>query len=207
MKAVTKHQSGFTLAETLVALFILAIVSAAGSALLIGATTTSQQLRDQEKITRQLDVAQRLIRQDIMAMSGRTIRPLDGFSDSMGLVGEQPRDEEPFLQFVRSGWINPGYIEQRSGLQAVQYALRNGNLVREVRLRPDATAGTPISSRVLLNNVRTVELEFLRGDQSSDFWQSGGENGVDVLPDLIEVTVRFENGTSLSLAALSGGRA
>lgn len=207
MRSVREHQSGFTLAETLVALFILAIVSAAGSALLIGATTTSQQLRDQEKITRQLDVAQRLIRQDIMAMSDRMIRPLDGFSEPIGLVGEQPRNEEPFLQFVRTGWINPGYAEQRSGLQAVQYVLRDGNLVREVGLRPDATAGTPISSRVLLNHVRTVELEFLRGDQVSDFWRSGGETGIDVLPDLIEMTVRFENGTSLSLAALSGGRA
>ena len=34
-------QAGFTLAETLVALFILAIVSSAGAALLIGATTTT----------------------------------------------------------------------------------------------------------------------------------------------------------------------
>lgn len=206
MKQDLQHQTGFTLAETLVALFILALVSAAGSALLIGATTTSQQIRDQEQIARQLDVAQRLIRQDIMAMSDRTIQPLDGFSDPIGLVGEQPRSEQPFLTFVRSGWINPGLIEARSGLQSVQYVLRDGNLVREVALRPDATPGTPVSSRVLLQNVRTVELEFTRGDQSSDYWQSGSANGVDVLPDLIELTVRFENETSFTLAALSGGR-
>ena len=207
MRPASAPQAGFTLAETLVALFILAVVSAAGSALLIGATTTSQQLRDQETLTRQLDVAQRLIRQDIMAMSGRTIRPTDGFSDPVGLFGEQPRNEQPFLTFVRSGWINPGYTEPRSGLQAVRYVLRNGNLIREIGLRPDATSSTPLSSRVLLNNVRTVELAFLRGDQTSEFWQSGAGTRVDVLPDLIEMTVWFENGTSLSLAALSGGRA
>ncbi len=206
MRPVNDPQSGFTLAETLVALFILSVVSAAGSALLIGATTTSQQLRDQEKLTRQLDVAQRLIRQDIMAMSDRTIRPTDGFSDPVGLFGEQPRDEQPFLTFVRSGWINPGFVEPRSGLQAVQYVVRDGNLVREIGLRPDATAATPVSSRVLLNNVRTVELEFLRGDQSSEFWQSGGGARAGVLPDLIELTVLFDDGTSLTLAALCGGR-
>ena len=207
MRPASAPQAGFTLAETLVALFILAVVSAAGSALLIGATTTSQQLRDQETLTRQLDVAQRLIRQDIMAMSGRTIRPTDGFSDPVGLFGEQPRNEQPFLTFVRSGWINPGYTEPRSGLQAVSHILRDGNLIREIGLRPDATSSTPVSSRVLLNNVRTVELAFLRGDQTSEFWQSGAGTRVDVLPDLIEMTVWFENGTSLSLAALSGGRA
>ena len=202
-----KSQFGFTLAETLVALFILALVSAAGTALLIGATTTSQQLREQEKVTRQLDVAQRLIRQDIMAMSDRMIRPVDGFSEPIGLIGEQPRNEEPFLKFVRSGWINPGFVESRGGLQAVEYTLRNGNLVREVDLRPDATSATPISSRVLLRNVQTVELEFVRGDEASDFWQGGASTRVVVLPDLIEMTVRFDNGTNLTIAALSGGRA
>lgn len=201
-----KSQAGFTLAETLVALFILAIVSSAGAALLIGATTTSQQIRDQEQITRQLDVAQRLIRQDIMAMSVRSIRATDGFSDPVSLAGERPRGDAPFLQFVRGGWLNPGFVEPRSGLQSVQYVLRNGDLVREASLRPDATAGTPLSSRVLLNDVRTVELGFQRGDQISDYWLSGTGQDVDVLPDLIEVTVIFENGSQLSLAALTGGR-
>lgn len=200
-------QAGFTLAETLVALFILAIVSSAGAALLIGATTTSQQIRDREQVTRQLDVAQRLIRQDIMAMDARAVRPIDGFSEPVNLFGEKPRGETPFLSFVRSGWLNPGYVEPRSGLQAVQYSLRDGDLIREASLRPDATAGTPVASRVLLSNVRTVELGFQRGDQMSDFWQGDTARLRDVLPDLIEVTILFEDGTQLTLAALTGGRA
>ena len=199
-------QAGFTLAETLVALFILAIVSSAGAALLIGATTTSQQIREQEQITRQIDVAQRLIRQDIMAMSTRSIRPSDGLASPINLHGERPRGEEPFLHFVRNGWLNPGFVEPRSGLQAVQYVLRNGDLIREARLRPDATSGTPLASRVLLNNVRTVELGFQRGDQISDYWLTGAGQSVNVLPDLVEMTVVFEDGTRLSLAALAGGR-
>jgi general secretion pathway protein J len=199
-------QAGFTLAETLVALFILAIVSSAGAALLIGATSTSQQIRDQEQITRQLDVAQRLIRQDIMAMDKRAVRPADGFSDTVNLIGEKPRGEEPFLSFVRGGWLNPGYVQPRSGLQAVQYSLRNGDLIREASLRLDATSGTPIASRVLLNNVRAVELGFQRGDQVSDFWRGDATQARGMLPDLIEMTIQFEDGTQLTLAALAGGR-
>lgn len=207
MMSARAGQAGFTLAETLVALFILAIVSSAGAALLMGATTTSQQIRDQEMATRQLDVAQRLIRQDIMAMNTRSVRPMDGFSDPVSLIGERPRGEQPFLRFVRGGWINPGFVEPRSGLQAVQYVLRDGDLIREATLRPDATSGTTVSSRVLLNNVRTVELSFQRGDQVSDYWEGGAGLRVDVLPDLIEVTVLFEDETRLTLAALTGGRA
>lgn len=199
-------QSGFTLAETLVALFILAIVSSAGAALLIGATTTSQQIRDQEAVARQLDVAQSLIRQDIAAMSRRGIRPADGFSPAGNLFGEAPRGEEPFLRFVRNGWLNPGLAEARSNLQSVNYTLRGGDIIREIALRPDATPGTPVSSRVLLQDVARVELGFTRGDQRSDFWQGNAGQALSVLPDLIEVTFIFENGTQLSLAALTGGR-
>nr|WP_070959624.1 type II secretion system minor pseudopilin GspJ [Hyphomonas sp. Mor2] len=207
MTTTRTAQAGFTLAETLVALFILAIVSSAGAALLIGATTTSQQIRDQEQMTRQLDVAQRLIRQDIMAMDTRSVRSANGFSDPVNLMGERPRGDGSFLRFVRSGWINPGFVEPRSGLQAVEYILRDGDLVREATLRPDATTGTTVSSRVLLNNVRTVELSFQRGDQVSDYWEGGAGLLNDVLPDLIEVTILFEDETRLTLAALTGGRA
>ena len=110
------------------------------------------------------------------------------------------------MRFVRGGWINPGNAEPRSGLQTVQYVLRSGDLIREASLRPDATSGTPVSSRVLLNNVRTVELGFVRGDQRSDFWRGDAGHSLDILPDLIEVTIIFENGTSLSLTNLTGGR-
>lgn len=199
-------QAGFTLAETLVALFILALASSAGAALLMGATTTSQQVKAQEAAARQLDVAQSLIRKDIAALSRRAIRPADGFSPAGNLFGETPRGDEPFLQFVRNGWLNPGLIEARSNFQAVRYLLRDGEIVREASLRPDATLGTPVSSKVLLENVETVELEFQRGGQRSDFWRGDAGQSLGALPDLIELTFVFENGTRLTVAAICGGR-
>ncbi|MEL6862064.1 MAG: type II secretion system minor pseudopilin GspJ [Pseudomonadota bacterium] len=206
MTARAHPEAGFTLAETLVALFILAIVSSAGAALLIGASSTSQQIREQEEAARALDVAQSLIRQDIGAMSTRGIRPADGFSPAGNLFGEASRGDAPFLRFVRSGWLNPGLIEPRSNFQAVEYALRNGNLVRDASLRPDATNGTPVSSRVLLEGVDRVELSFVRGGQRSDFWQGDAGQSLNTLPDMIEMIIIFENETRLTIAALSGGR-
>ncbi|GAB5455301.1 MAG: GspJ family T2SS minor pseudopilin variant ExeJ [Henriciella sp.] len=199
-------QSGFSLAETLVALFILALVSSAGATLLIGATGAGKQIRAQESEARQLDIAQRLIRQDIAAMTVRAIQPANGFSPAGNLFGEAPRGEEPFLRFVRGGWINPGHIEARSSLQSVQYVLRNGVLVREVALRPDATPGTPVSSRALLEEIKSIDLGFVRGGQRSEFWQGDALTNLTVLPDLVELNIVFENDTSLSIAALTGGR-
>lgn len=206
MHQSTPAQSGFTLAETLVALFILAIVSSAGAALLISSTSTSQYVSERENEARTLDMAQALIRQDIAALSPRAVQPIDGFSPAGNLFGEAPRGEEPFLRFVRSGWINPGGVEARSNLQSVEYVLRNGALIRQASLRPDATRGTPVSSRVLLTDVQRVELGFVRGDQRSDFWLGDAIVGRSVLPDMIEIEITFENGTSLSLATLTGGR-
>ncbi|MFN3214702.1 MAG: type II secretion system minor pseudopilin GspJ [Henriciella sp.] len=199
-------QAGFSLADTLVALFILALVSSAGATLLMGATGAGKKIRSQEAEARQLDIAQRLIRQDIAAMTARAIQPADGFSEVGNLFGEAPRGEAPFLRFVRGGWINPGLIEPRSSLQAVQYSIRDRALIRSVTLRPDATRGTPVSERVLLENIEAVDLGFVRGDQRSDFWQGDLLQNRNLLPDLIEITIAFEDNTSLSIAALTGGR-
>ena len=202
----TKTQSGFTLAETLVALFILSIVSSAGAALLISATSASQQVREREIEARTLDIAQALIRQDIAALSDRAVQSSDQFAPPSNLYGEAPRGEAPFLSFVRNGWLNPGSVEGRGTLQSVAYSLRGGALIREATLRPDATSGTPVSQRVLLENVARIELGFVRGDQRSDFWLGDAIVGRSVLPDLIELEITFENGTSLVLSSLTGGR-
>ncbi|MEM7458727.1 MAG: type II secretion system minor pseudopilin GspJ [Pseudomonadota bacterium] len=199
-------QRGFTLAETLVALFILSIVSSAGAALLISATSASQQVREREIEARTLDIAQALIRQDLAALSDRAVQPSDQFTPASNLYGEAPRGEAPFLRFVRNGWLNPGSVEDRGTLQSVEYSLRGGALIREATLRPDATSGTPVSQRVLLENVARIELGFVRGDQRSDFWLGDAIVGRSVLPDLIELNITFENGTSLVLASLTGGR-
>ncbi|MEL7111768.1 MAG: type II secretion system minor pseudopilin GspJ [Pseudomonadota bacterium] len=199
-------QSGFSLAETLVALFILALVSSAGASLLIGATGAGQQVRDREAEARQIDIAQRLIRQDIAALSARAIQPDDGFSPAANLIGEAPRGEDPFLTFVRSGWINPGRLEARGSLQSVAYSLRQGQLVREVALRPDATRSTPTISRVLLEDVRAVEIGFFRGGDRSEFWRGDVLQNRSILPDIIELGITFEDDTTLRLAAITGGR-
>ena len=204
-------QAGFTLAETLVALFILAIVSAAGAALLIGATTTSQQIREQEAAARQLDIAQSLIRQDIASMSSRAIRPADGFSPAGNLFGEAPRGEEAFLRFVRNGWLNPGLIVPRSNYQAVRYYLRNGTLVRDPARSRGKLIAEPCDlgpGGYQLGNWPHPFLEY--NDKFRDgirkFWRGDAVRSLSTLPDLIEITIIFEDTTQLTLAALTGGR-
>lgn len=206
MRLCNRPLSGFTLAETLVALLILSLVSAAGTALLIGATGAGQQLRAAEAEARKLDIAQALIRQDIAALSPRAVIPDTGFGDPGNLFGGPPSGNEPFLSFVRDGWLNPVGLADRSDLQRVQYRLDQGQVIRDAIVRPDATRATPVSSRVLFDQVAEIELAFWRGGTRSDYWDGDAGQPLHILPDLIELELRFENGEYLRLAAVSGGR-
>ncbi len=200
------HQAGFTLAETLVALFILALVTAAGGGLLIGASGSGKQVRERDETVRRLDMAQAMIRNDIAALSARAIRPDDGFSRAGNLFGYSAPGRDPFLSFVRSGWVNPGGMAARSNLQAVRYRLQAGQLIREAVVRPDAVAATPVSRRVLLHDVLRVDMRFQRGGEWSLDWIGDAGQALHILPDLIEMEVTFAGGETLTIAALTGAR-
>lgn len=199
-------QIGFTLAETLVALFVLAIVSAAGTGLLMGASSSSKQLRDKETEIRKLDMAQAFLRNDIASLSIRATVPETGFGTPGNLFGNASDQQGPLLAFVRSGWINPQEHENRSSLQHVEYRLEENNLIRTATVRPDAVAGTPRVERTLLEGVERVDVRFLRGGEWSREWQGDAGQGLHILPDLIEVEIIFEDERELVISALTGGR-
>lgn len=205
-RMVSSGQTGFTLLETLVALFILSILSAAGTGMLIGAIDTNKAVERRGSVQQELDLAQAFLRNDIAALSGRAIRGDDGFSPPANLIGRVMPDGQPFLTFVRSGWLNPGNLEPRSTLQAIEYRLEEGRLIRSATLRPDSDPRTPVSEQVLLHSVKSVGLRFFRGDSWSEVWEGDAGQSLHVLPDLIEVELRLEGDLALSVMALTGGR-
>ncbi|MEM8616810.1 MAG: type II secretion system minor pseudopilin GspJ [Pseudomonadota bacterium] len=202
----TETQRGFTLAETLVALFVLSLISAAGTSLLLGATSAGQQLRTQQADLREIDLAIAMIRNDIQALSVRAIQPDTGFGRPGNLFGRSSPSPEPVLSFVRDGWINPNGVDQRGTLQAVRYRLEEGKLIREAYVRVDASFGTPGTRRVLLSGVRGVETRFVRRGVASDEWIGDAGQPLHVLPDLISLSITFEGGQILTLSTLVGAR-
>ena len=199
-------QRGFTLTETLVALFILALLSSAGSGLLLSASSSGKQIRDQEIGARRVDIAQAFIRGDIDAMSTRAVRPEWGNGRPGNLFGAQPRGSQPFLQFVRSGWIISDPEATRSSLQYVTYYLDQDKLVRRAQARPDITDATAQVERVLFENVASVSIRFRRGTEWSEEWIGDAGQDLSVLPELIELDIRFDDGLGMTIAALTGGR-
>ncbi|MEM5517709.1 type II secretion system minor pseudopilin GspJ [Henriciella sp. AS95] len=199
-------QSGFTLTETLVALFILSILAVAGGNLLLRATQAGKQVRDREAVIRTLDIAQAFIRDDLEAMVARGSIPEDGFGEPVSLVGGRTNQTDALLRFVRNGWINPNRVIPRSGLQTIRYELtEDGELVRAAYLRPDPTPNTNVARRVLLDHVETVDLVFWRNGQPSAYWEGRIAPPDNVLPDLIDMRIALEDGRVLTISGLVGG--
>lgn len=199
-------QKGFTLAETLVALFILSILAVAGGNLLLRANEAGKQVRDREAVIRDLDIAQATIRDDLEAMTLRAAETAHGAGGVQLLTGGETGRTDALLVFVRNGWINPGEVAARSSLQQVRYTLSDaGELVREAALRPDPTSATPVARRVLLTGVEGVDLTFWRGQERSTYWEAVPEPPANVLPDLIEMRIRLGEDRVLTIASLAGG--
>ena len=200
------NQSGFTLVETLVAMFILALISSAGAGLLLSSSSSSKQIDAQDQKSLEIDVAQALFRGDINAMTSRAVRPEWGAGPGTSLFGEPARGAAPFLSFVRNGWIETGVGAARSSLVFVSYRLEDRALIREIKTRPDSVAATPSAERVLFEDVETVEVRFRRAEEWSDRWYTDQPETRDVFPQLVEITLGFSNEQSLTLTALTGVR-
>ena len=201
-----RSQAGFTLVETLVAMFILAMISSAGAGLLLSSSTSSKQIDAQDQRSIEIDVAQALFRGDVNAMTSRAVRPEWGAGPATSLFGEPSRGAAPFLSFVRNGWIETGIGEPRSSLLYVSYRLEDRALIREVKTRPDAVTTTPSAERILFEDVDRVSIRFRRGEEWSDRWYTDQPQTRNVFPQLVEISVEFGSEQDLTLAALTGVR-
>jgi general secretion pathway protein J len=134
-------ESGFTLAELLVSLFIFGLLSAAGVGLL------SFSVRAQEAADARLGEladfrrAAALLTGDLAQAAPRMARDRTGTARPAfdGLGGDQGGMT---LAFVRRGWENLDDAP-RASLQRVEYSLADGRLERRVYPRLDGAAALP----------------------------------------------------------------
>ncbi|MEO0983613.1 MAG: type II secretion system minor pseudopilin GspJ [Pseudomonadota bacterium] len=199
------RDTGFTLVETLIALFALSLLSAAGASLLISTVDGRRLLETRSERIRDLDLANALLKQDIAALTARSADAPESFGQGASLRGGF-RSEGEILELVRNGWENPQGVFQRGGVQRVVYRLEEGRLIRAAARRPDALRATPVDERVLLEGVSELRLAFINGDLRAERWDSAQAGGVSLFPAAVEVAVSFETGETLRQLFLAGGR-
>lgn len=205
MQTDASSDAGFSLMETLVALFVVALLYTAGGSLLLGALNGTDRVERLAQDIRQYEVASALMRDDFAAMTNRASAGPDGLSFPSGPLGTDGTREGLILAFVRGGWARYDDDVLRSDLLRVEYERRGGELVRRIYTAPDPGPETPMSERVLLSGVRSLTLRYLDEDVWYDAWgtpQSGP--GAD-MADLVEFRLEFTDDRVLTQRFLAGG--
>ena len=197
MIARKTSQAGFTLVEVLVSLFIFSLLSAATLAVLTTTLQNRARLSDKNQELQRQSMMRILLKSDFAhAIPHQKTDPYgqpEQVTFSGGNIGN-----ERLLVMSRTGWENPGGLERRSDLQAVDYVLEDGVLIRRVQARFNAVAETPIIEQKLVGNVDKIEFGFYNGEDWSDNWLTGAPPlGVEELPQLASLEILYKNGKSL----------
>jgi general secretion pathway protein J len=160
-----EHASrGFTLIELLVAVAILAII---GVIALVGLNRVIDQqalARERAERWQEIQLAIRLITQDLAQLHPRATREELGETYMPSLLADP--SAQFALEFSRGGWANPAGLPRGTVLR-VAYNWEDDKLVRWHWAVMDRTLSTPPVRAEILDGVTNVEVRFL--DRSGEW--------------------------------------
>ena len=199
-------ESGFTLIETMVSLVLIAMLTTAGSAMLITTLNGSRQVSLRSDAILEMQTAHAVIRDDIVQIVERPTAAAEGLDPPVIMEGTSGDNDRFLLRFTRSGWQNPGGLEARGDLQRVEYLLEEGTLFRRAWARPDAVRSTPVYDVPLVAGLSAVSVRYRIGSEWVDEWYAA-EGSARGLPDVVEMTFVFAEQDSLIARFMTGGGA
>ncbi len=195
-------ESGVTLVETLIALFVIALMASAGAVMTTQSLTGARAVETRGDKAAELSTALSMISADLGALMVRPSQDANQSEPAYLFQGYAPRYDGRIMVFVRNGWPNPNE-EPRSDLQRVEYLLENGSLIRRSWAAADPAQSTQTVDLVLLGGVETLEVRFGRGDTWQSEWVVPIADSV-TLPQKAELKIGFSKDDTLSARFLIG---
>jgi general secretion pathway protein J len=190
----TGRSGGFTLVELLVAIAIVAVI---GVMAFVGLNTVvSQQTIARERTERwqAIQLAMRLIAQDLSQLHPRATREELGEAYQPSLLADP--SAQFALEFSRGGWANPAGLPRGTVLR-VAYNWEEDKLIRWHWGVMDRTLSTPPVRTELLDGVSNVEVRFLdTGGQWHLDWpplDRRGPQGLITRPRAVEFAIELED--------------
>ena len=194
-------EKGFSLVETLLAMFLLSLVSMTALVMLNGYFRGSAAIglassRLSEMISAREQLADDLLHV-VMRPSGVGEMPVIFYGDMRTSC---------FLRLTRRAGPVAIYDPSGTDIESVRYCLEDGTLTRQAYDRPDAVRDTPQRRYKLIDNIETVEIRFLVNNAWVREWRIAtpsayaqtdmsafnpeGVSGIsaDDLPSLVEVS-------------------
>lgn len=198
MSARRHRESGFTLVEMLIALFIFALISAGTMTALTGSLSVRDQVKTRLSEISDVEVMRALIKADMQHMILRQNRDSFGAKDLLLLSGGY---DENLVSFTRTGRTNPGGLQKRSELQRISYVFERGQLIRRALPSENPAQISETSDRVLMTDLADIEISFYKNEQqvtNLSVPAAALQNAVTNPPfTLIRLRAEFENGQVL----------
>jgi len=149
---------GFTLIELLVVIAILAIISVMALVGLSDVIDKQAVAREHAERWQQIQLAMRLITQDLAQLEPRATREEQGETYMPSLLADP--SAQFALEFSRGGWANPAGLPRGTVLR-VAYNWEEDKLIRWHWAVMDRTLSTPPVRAEILDGVTKVEVRFL----------------------------------------------
>lgn len=191
MSAVSQstNESGFTLVEVLISMFIFSLISI-GALIALTATLDARE-RSETKIEQieRLAAARRILADDFAAMTLRQNRDgLGGFID----LSREPARTDGF-ELTRRARPNPDGVFARGDLLRVSWRVESGQLIRSFLPHENPAYVEPPIARIVLDGVETIEVfPIIRATEITSI----------VIPDALvradalSITLTHEDGTT-----------
>ncbi|MAP95823.1 MAG: type II secretion system protein GspJ [Ponticaulis sp.] len=186
-------ERGFSLIEVLVALFVLSIVSAAGTTVILRSVSSKEAMDVAIGEASQFTAAHSRMRDDFAQWVPREAESRPGLDPQSSFVGGGVGDSTLLFSFVRDGWTNPGLKDKRSGLIAVRYIYDGGAIIRQVQTRADPAYNQEPIEQIIFSDVVEAYAEFSQDEQWVPQWRAveGDRAGA---PVAVRLTFELQSG-------------
>jgi len=182
---MNKRQSGFTLMEIMIAMFLFAIIMSivvTGFSVVVRA---NERIRAHHERLSQVQLAVTIMTRDLSQIVPRNV--LDKDETVLGAIVSL--DEGRNFEFTRGGYANPFSMIRRSAFIRIGFLIENNTIVRRSWPVLDRAPSTEPVFKTLLNGVEDFSIQMLddEGNVKSD-------GSYPILPHGIVLTVTFVNG-------------
>ncbi len=171
------QDDGFSLVETLLAVFLLSVISLITLNIMSNFADANQRLSIQVAKLEMIDGARNYLRDDMRQVIGRPFIATDN------LRGSPIR----LLRFTRSGSIIAKSDETRSSVETIEYWFDNNNLVRRIYDRPETTDDTTYIEYTILTHLSDLSFKYYDGTIWYNDWKFDPSSVPQRLPKAIEM--------------------